>query len=410
MNLIDELRAAAADPPPTRIDLDQLIAGERHRVVRRRWTVAAACAVALAIAGTMAAVRLAVPSPSNDRYGNIAGKLPDFANLKSPEEVWPQAAHRIPGKLPDGRAYQLFAALDDGRYLVRGESPGSPSDLDGPLVFDPARGTARPLFDRALIPGMTEGIAGNLGVVAVGNQAVWLINGVRDGKHIVWEFWAAPLDGSTPARRLVSLSGEQAGGLAMAQFDVAGEAVYWTSPDADGQSAGIVRLPLSGGPPQLIPGSAGYFDTQVDQWVSTQDQLSSARAGTLWNLVTGERRSWTTSPRAHEVTCDPVACYGRTQDRTVVTHQLDGTGDQELPSLVQRVGGIAAEGRFAVGTLVQPSTGSPSLAPLRESVTTFIWDRQTGKAAARPSVAGSGLTSWRADNGEMVVLDLKAIK
>jgi len=65
-HLSETLRAAAADPPPSGIDLDRLIAGER-RARQRRWLIGPAVAVAvLAIAGT---VTLTFRSPGSHGAG-----------------------------------------------------------------------------------------------------------------------------------------------------------------------------------------------------------------------------------------------------------------------------------------------------------------------------------------------------
>ncbi len=53
MDLLSEsLQLAAADPPPTRIDVDRLIEGERRAGHRRRWVAAGSAAAVLAVSAT----------------------------------------------------------------------------------------------------------------------------------------------------------------------------------------------------------------------------------------------------------------------------------------------------------------------------------------------------------------------
>jgi hypothetical protein len=57
MELTDLLREAAADPPPTNIDVDALLAGHRGGAARRRWLAGGGAAL-LAVAATVGVVML----------------------------------------------------------------------------------------------------------------------------------------------------------------------------------------------------------------------------------------------------------------------------------------------------------------------------------------------------------------
>jgi hypothetical protein len=410
MNLIDELRAASADPPPTRIDLDGLMSAERRNMARRRWVVA--CAAVFTVAASVGVVRLA--SPPNLGNAPVTTQVPDFTHLNPPERVWPNAIRSLPGTLPDGRAYQVAAALDDGTYLVRAEPDPAKetTDFEGPMVYDPVRATTRHLFDPALLNGMTAGISTGLPVKRVGGEAVWLLSGVRAGKP-VWELWAAPLDGGAPARRLASLTEETGGGMVMTAFDTTGDAVYWSIPSADGKPAGIRIQPLSGGAPRYVP---GYDLTGIDGWVSTahtEAQHEQPIAGELWNMVTDKRVSWRVSGASESHVCDPTACYGPAKGGWV-THELDGNGVARLGATFRTLSGTAFDGRFALGII------SPELrdgARRDTTITQVLWDRSTDKAASRPigfdgsAVVGTAerpLYTWR-DGDVYNVLDLSAI-
>jgi hypothetical protein len=423
VNLVDELRAATADPPPTRIDLDGLMAAGRHRMVRRRW-VATACTAVLTITASVGVTRLASP-PDRDN-APVTTKIPDFTHLMPPERVWPDAIRHLPTKLPDGRGYRLAAALDDGTYLVRAEPDTESTDLDGPIVYDPDRATVRHLLDPKLLDGMTEGIGSGLPVKRVGDEAVWLLSGAR-GEKAVWEFWAAPLDGGAPARRLVSLTDGNGGGLPMVSFDATDDAVYWSVPGPEGKPTGIMVLSLSGGAPRYVP---GYDLTGLDGWVSTAKVTADpnpqglpatepprARSGELWNLATGERLGWRANQALDSLVCDPTACYGPTKEGKDgwVTHGLDGSGLQRLGATIRGVSGSAFNGGIAVGTI---STVPPGRRERGLTETRVIWDRSTGKAASHSvsmitsTVAGTAerpLYTW-SDGDVRYVLDLSVIR
>lgn len=419
MNLVDELRAASADPPPTRVDLDGLMAAERRNMARRRWVVA--CAAVLAVAASVGVMRLA--SPADHDNAPVTTQVPDFARLHPPERVWPDAIRRLPATLPDGRDYRVAAALDDGTYLVRAvpDPAKETTDFEGPMVYDPVRATTRHLFDPALLNGMTAGIASGLPVKRVGDEAVCLLSGVRAGKP-VWELWAAPLDGGAPARRLASLTDETGGGMVMAAFDTTGDAVYWSVPGPEGKPTGVRVQPLSGGAPRYVP---GYDLTEMDGWVSTarvtadrgsryQPPIDPPRAhtGELWNMVTGKRVSWRANAALDSLICDPTACYGPAKDGWV-THGLDGNGVARLDATFRTLSGAAFDGRFALGVI---SPGSRGEAKRDTTVTQVLWDRSTDEAASHPIGPGSAMAgtperplyTWR-DGDVYYVLDLSAI-
>lgn len=417
MNLVDDLRAATADPPPTRIDIDGLIATARHRAVRRRW-VAAACAVVLTATASVGLVRLT--SLADSDRGRVATTLPDFADLPRPEQVWPDAVRRIPDRLPDGRPYRLHAILDDDTLLVTPDLAAA--SLEGPIVFDPVRGTARDLLDTALLDGtvpldVMPGIVGGSTIVDVnGDEAVWLLPGVRDGEQ-AWEFWAARLDGSVPARRLARLTDPIDTGVAVEGFRLTGEAAYWTSNGAKGRNGRIAVLQLSDGSVAHTPGWAA---TLLSGWVTDQDQLAPAASGELWNMVTDERLRWRANADATAVACDPVACYGSAKDGGgPVTHGLDGGGLRRLPATVRVHGGFAFDGRFAVGDIVAAGDVDSAPGPDARKLPRLVWDRFTGKAAASPGggatafIAGTAtrpLFIWQDGDGQRMALDLAAVE
>ncbi|MEJ3742433.1 hypothetical protein WEI85_03945 [Actinomycetes bacterium KLBMP 9797] len=397
--------AVGAGPRPDEEFVGRVHRRQRQR--RRRTVLVAACTAVLVMIGGGAAVGTLM-SGSGD--AEFAERIPDLDHLKSMEEVWPDAIRRIPGKLPGGGGYMVGAILDDNRYLVaRTDESGGVSNWLGPFVFDVAQGTVRQLADTKLYGAMTPGIASGFLPAVAGDQAVWLVNGVRDGQRIVWEWWAAPLDGSAPARRLTSI---ETSSITMAQHVVTDDAIYWE--DFQGREPVLHRLPLSGGEPEVVPGSQGYGLGPRWPWLTPKTNgFEEQRGGTLWNLVTGERLSWTANPKTKHVSCDRVACYGQSAGGVGVIQRLDGTGYREVPGTTAlqadglRIGG---NGRFVTGGMGSPSSERPpGLRPVPDGPTTegFLWDRETDMVANISGLPGG--VSRLAENGDMIVFDRQAL-
>lgn len=71
-------------------------------------------------------------------------KAPDLDHLPPVEQVWPGAVHTLPATLPDGRGYEIDAALGGTRYLVH---PKNSTDFG---IFDVPAGQYGPF---ANLPG-----------------------------------------------------------------------------------------------------------------------------------------------------------------------------------------------------------------------------------------------------------------
>jgi hypothetical protein len=421
MNLAEELRAAVADPPPTRIDLDALVTREERRKVRVRW-LAAGCATVVAITGTIVGVRLAAPPAVDDRIEWSADRLPDPATLPSVEKVWPDAVHKLPKTLPDGSEYSVLAVLGDDRYLVATvRDQRVPDSARGPSIFDTRAGRVTSLVPAAA--GATD--LDLLDARVVGDQVVWMQEAAR-GR----ELWAARLDG-TGGRRLATLADGAGRKLA-----VAGDTVMWEQ-DVPGAReklkepiTTIWRVPLSGGDAAQLPGSAGW-SLAGGPWLTTQVLVTSFeahRAGELWNPATGEKRRWATHEDLEFVNCGPTWCGGGSGGgprEKVLLQRLDGSSYVELPYMGHLY--PRHEGRFAVGSLaVDGPTPTMPVAPS----TMVIWDRVTGRAGvvgqlslkaetkdgflimkgnSRPSFWDLPVVDWSADD-HLLVVDLAAIR
>lgn len=426
-------------PPP---DEDILVAVRRRQRQRRQRRVvsAAACAVALIIVGGLTAVRLSEPAPNAVTASTWAGGVPDFGRVGSPEQVWPKAVRRLPGKLPNGDQYTVQAVLGKDRYLVNTSQTASLSDnadlvvnvgsATAPSIFDVKAGTVRLLGDpgAATAPGVDFYSLGESTVV--GDQAVWMVSVTRDNQGLT-ELWSAPVNSQGAPRLLLTLTDAD---RALPHFSVAGNTVYWHQDrSAGGLPAGIYRIPVTGGTPTLVPGSEEFHPIALSPWVNTMARETPVdgepSSGELWNLVTGERRAWTPNQAIRFFACDPVLCTGRSADDRFAVQRLDGAGYQELPYEADR--GLPAvsmspafEGRFGTGSAVIDSVRTP-----------FIWDRFTGKAAVVktsfdvPEASGSpdvfrlvtprrmlaggfedSVLQWSDGKGGFYLLDLLAIK
>lgn len=133
-DLATRMRAAAADPPPTRIDLDHLIAGERRRSRTLRWSfgsAAVAAAVALAVS---VPIFLTGASPGQATDPATSGAAP----CRTAGAPGPQQSHAGPrptepcAEATERLAAELFAALNK-------IAPGAVKESDVTFAYVPKR-------------------------------------------------------------------------------------------------------------------------------------------------------------------------------------------------------------------------------------------------------------------------------
>jgi hypothetical protein len=448
LELTRTLDAAADRAPRPGDDFLRAVRSRQRRRRQRRAGIAAACAVALAIVAGVGVTRLAGPPPPPPEEPPAAhtwsGTVPDLSHAEPPERVWPKATRRLPGTLPDGGQYKVRAILGKDRYLVdttswdmRGGIVSRGRPASSPSVFDVKAGTVRQLGDpdAATAKDVNFYHLGEIGVVR--DEAVWLVSVTRGNKGYT-EVWAAPLDGTAAARRLIALTDAD---NAIPHISFTDDGVLWRKDRANPWGpAGIHRLPISGGEPALVPGSEKF--NRIDglspwlftgPWSTPMPGDAPVRQGELWNLVTGQRITWTAKNGSTDVFCDPVLCMGVTAGKQQFVQRPDGTGYQAFPRRDGIPDGVdpALGGRFGLG-LVQLAEGRNS----------FVWDRFTGKGAVvttdlysaestksaptnpnGPTTGRSeavrgmawnspdgGVVQWSDGNGGLYVLDLKAIR
>jgi hypothetical protein len=163
--LTEQLRAAAADPPPSRIDLEALVAGERRR--RHRITVGGAAAAVLALAvavplllgyreppvtGIAVAASSSSPTASQDPAERLteilAAKLHAMlpgAVLTDPWFVGPPGAHKAAVDVLDGagKGHIFVAVLAAQGQDCAGVEPGVRCEVrpDGRTIVVAVRDT-----------------------------------------------------------------------------------------------------------------------------------------------------------------------------------------------------------------------------------------------------------------------------
>ena len=412
---------AAVEPDP-----EFFVAVHRRvRRRRRRRVVVAGCAAVLALA--VGATTVVTVTAGTDQAPTVAAsteppklpdldltKLPDFANLKAPGEVWPDAVSTLPNRLPDGGIYWAVDMLPDNRYLVlTGPKPADFTDIPAGgfvnakvAIFDVGRNTLTALSDPNEAAGTSFYFTVYAGVV--GDHAMWYGYGTREGKEVT-DVWSAPLSGGA-ARKVVTLTADQPRDRADG-FGITPQGVTWRMPtpgvpptqNDERKTVGFYRIGPTGGTPRLVPGSEGFTWISGD-WSTSDRDLTS---GHLWNVATGERRAWTRNPAiVGELFCGPLWCGGKSTSGRPGIQKLDGTGYVELPV------GVAI---YPINDGRKASVTVKEIGQARDRV---VWDMTTGRAAAfhvpdpyTPVSRGSSadFTAWEQD-GKVILLNYLKIR
>ncbi|MFC5833407.1 TolB family protein [Nonomuraea insulae] len=405
-------------------------AGHRRRRARTA-AVFAAAAVVLVAGGAGAAVSAlrsqAEPHPPVAATGGAessADRIPPPI-----EKVWPQAVHKIPAKLPDGRAYYPQLLLDDHTLLVMtGVSDGKRQFL---WSYDLGTGEPRQIAE---IPATKGSAIFAEGVAAGGGNIVWWASYKEADSPRVARIWTVPAAGGRP--RPVT---DVPLGNVMKEGHINGLAVTGSDVVFAYEKGGVYRAPLAGGSPQPVKGAERHH---ILQWPWVGIHRGKAIFRELFNVETGERRDAVVKSD-EEVRCGVDRCAGvavryktvkvkRPRDRsgkeikcgtrrcpdTVRTQTVlrrfvrdrDGSPERELPSTFQQ-GDDAGLERFFKVTLRGPGN----------QVVLTLYDADTGRSAdlgirtdakgtmAIPDGGLDRLMTYPIGN-EMYVLDLAAIK
>jgi len=183
--LSDSLRLAAADPPPTAIDLDRLIDGEHHAARRRRWLGAAGgtAAVVTAIAAGVALIH---------GYGASARGTP-FAN-PSPTAIQKTAepGPHLTAPIPTEPASEAIPRLTEAfRQAVRALSSG-PGGAELPVI-EPDPSTSSPLPGPTPDPSSTPSVYAFSGGPDSGYKALFTVTDAAGYTSLQIIIQSAPL-------------------------------------------------------------------------------------------------------------------------------------------------------------------------------------------------------------------------
>ncbi|MBB2912497.1 hypothetical protein FHS43_003780 [Streptosporangium becharense] len=310
-----------------------LLAGitERHRRRRaRNAAVSAAVAVVMVAGGAGTAVRALGEQDARKPATNVTG-TPSPAKEREGEErpqhiekVWPEAVHRIPAKLPDGRAHYPQLLLDDRTLLVMtGVNDGPRQFL---WTYDLKSGTPRRIAE---IPPMKGAVAFADDIAAGGGNIVWWTSYKEPGKQRVARIWTVPAGGGRP-RTVADIPLENVKKKGhIGEMAVAGTDVVFSH-----ESGGVYRVPLRGGRPEAVPGTEGY---RLLQWPWASRHSRQAVHHELLDVQTGQRRDAVVKPGESRLVCGVQRCIGAVMRadgaaRSGFVRDRDGSRESELPS------------------------------------------------------------------------------
>ncbi|MEV0418229.1 TolB family protein [Streptosporangium canum] len=425
------LSGAADRAPQASAGLTAAVKARHHRRRARAAAVLAAAAVVVVAGGAGTAVSAlratAAPQPATGATGEAT---PSAGELPPPiEKVWPQAVHKIPAKLPDGRAYYPQLLLDDRTLLVMTGVP----DGNRQFLWSYDLVTGEPMKIAEIPPTKGSAIFAD-DVAAGGGDIVWWASYKEAGGPRVARIWTVPAAGGRP--RPVT---DVPLGNVMKEGHINGLTVAGSDVVFAYEKGGVYRVPLSGGRPQPVKGAERHH---VLQWPWVGVHHGKAIFSELLNAETGERRD-AVLKAGEEVRCGVERCAGmavqyrtvkveRPRDRsgkeikcgtrrcpdtervqTVLrrfVRDRDGSGERELPTDFQ-IGDDAGLERFFKVHVTGPGD---------QRILT-LYDVDTGRSAdlgIRPDAERrTGIPDGGLDRlmtypikDEMYVLDLAAIK
>ncbi|GAA1644125.1 hypothetical protein GCM10009733_046520 [Nonomuraea maheshkhaliensis] len=426
------LSGAALDAPQAPAGLLAAVK-TRHRRRRARSAALTAAAAVVLVAGGVGVVvnTLGVAAEPRPAVSATGEGGPPVDKVPPPvEKVWPQAVHKIPARLPDGRKYYPQLLLDDRTLLVM----TGVSDGQRQYLWSYDLGTGRP--ERiAEIPSTKGSAIFADDVAAGGGHIVWWASVKEKGGPRVARIWTVPATGGRPRRVADVPLGD-----VMKEGHIQGLTVTGSDVAFSYEKGGVYRVPLSGGSPQPVKGAERHHILSWP-WVGVHQGKSIFRE--VLNVETGARneavvktgeevrcgveRCWGTLGRYETIkvperrdrsgkvlTCGGRKCPKTVQTRTVLrgfVRDRDGSHEHEMTKLL-RDGGVEAglERFFQVASL------GPG-----EQFVAALYDADTGKSAelglrpedgrgmAMPDSGSDRLLAYEVGD-EMYVLDLAAIK
>lgn len=418
----DDLRAVFAERSkggPPNPDRQRELQRRIHRRRRRLIGGAAIGGVAVVAVGALAATTVLWPAepaaappvpPAESELGRAS-----YPNLRPSvqrpiAELWPEAVHRIPKRLPDGRTITPETFLDRGTLLV---SAGKGERKRQVMRYDLATRTVAPVAPIALPSDRAKAAVGPF---ATGDDhVVWAVDHGGDDPR-TYEIWAAPLaaaarSGSRKARRIALMETSTArAAAAVDDLTVVDGKATWSSAGGEG----VYQVPLTGGTAGTgdvatpLPGTRGYH-LVMWPWVGHPGgspatwTLSNASYTVLRNVRTGERRDARLQSTAGW-RCGVTWCLGvLTKDRYTpgvvpnIAQRRDGTGKHTYLHSLPLAGTnnwLPGRDRFVVSTASR-SLGGRSTYVLHDLVTRRSGD--LGLPTEKPTRRGDRRIWKRAD-------------
>ncbi|MBB5078791.1 TolB family protein [Nonomuraea endophytica] len=404
----------------------------RHRRRRARMAAVRTAAAVVLVAGGVGAVVSALGASAEPYPAVSATGRPEASPDKIPpliEKVWPQAVHKIPAKLPDGRAYYPQLLLDDRTLLVM----TGVSDGKRQFLWSYELSTGRPRQIAEIPPTKGSAIFAD-GVAAGGGNIVWWASYKEAGSPRVARIWTVPATGGQP--RPVT---DVPLGNVMKQGHIDGLTVAGSDVIFAYEKGGVYRVPLSGGSPQPVKGAERHH---ILRWPWVGVHRGKAIFRELFNAETGERRDAVVKadeevrcgvdrcagvavryktvkaerPRdrsGKEIKCGTRRCPDTARSQTILrrfVRDRDGSHERELPNSFQ-TGDDAGLERFFKVTLRGPG----------DQTVLTLYDADTGRSAdlgiRRDAKGSMGIPDGGLDRlmtypikNEMYVLDLAALK
>ncbi|MFG3439620.1 TolB family protein [Nonomuraea sp. NPDC047897] len=347
----------------------------RRRRQRGRALLAAAAVVVLA-GGTSHALLgedvRAVPATS----ATTAATSDEARLMALPEPIeraWPGAVRKIPARMPDGRAFQPLAFLDERTLLVTTQQRSEVADAVH--AYDLESGDLRKI---ANVPTSEGAALFSSGFTVGAGQVVWWTN-LEDGRT---QIWSVPLAGGE-ARVVDTIERSGPDTQGVDGLAVTGDRVVFSV-----NAGGVFAVPLGGGTAKPVEGGAGLHLLSWP-WAGTVDMRGpqEPQFGTIRNLETGETRTALVRPGEKEVTCGLTVCIGWAADGTAFHRSRDGSREKASPC-----GPSIPPGRFCA-TVV----GSD-----RRPLGVALYDTTTGKAAdlgIRPAEGSTATTGTATTKG-----------
>ncbi|MDP9869467.1 MULTISPECIES: TolB family protein [Streptosporangium] len=425
------LSGAAHRAPQAPAGLSAAVKARHHRRRARAAAALAAAAVIVVAGGAGAAVSAlratAAPHPAVNATGEAkpsAGQLPPPI-----EKVWPQAVHKIPATLPDGRDYYPQLLLDDRTLLVMtGVLDGNRQFLWG---YDLDTGVPRQIAE---IPPTKGSAIFADDVAAGGGSIVWWASYKEAGGPRVARIWTVPVTGGRP--RPVT---DVPLGNVMKQGHINGLTVVGSDVVFAYEKGGVYRVPLSGGRPQSVKGAERHH---ILQWPWVGAHHGKAIFRELLNAETGERRDAVVRadeevrcgvercagiavryktvkverPRdrsGKEIKCGTRRCPDTARTQTVLrrfVRDRDGSRERELPPGFQIGDDAGLERFFKVSGMSPEDRGVLTLYDVDTGRSADLGIRPDGtRGMAIPDGGLDRLMTYQIGN-EMYVLDLATIK